>query len=82
MELGTSLSMILTGNAYPVTNFITGLKGLSLTNDDAMMIFSGYSGWGWDVYSLNNPLQMKEQTIEPTIYIKNIKSDLKKILLI
>ena len=66
------------GNAYPVTNFITGLKGLSLTNDDAMMIFSGYSGWGWDVYSLNNPLQMKEQTIEPTIYIKNIKSDLKE----
>ena len=43
-----------------------------------MMIFSGYSGWGWDVYSLNNPLQMKEQTIEPTIYIKNIKSDLKE----
>ena len=43
-----------------------------------MMIFSGYSGWGWDVYSLNNPLQMNEQTIEPTIYIKNIKSDLKE----
>ena len=56
MELGISLHDLDSGNAYPVTNSITGLKGLSLTNDDEMMIFQ-LPGWGWDVYSLNNPLQ-------------------------
>ncbi|MBT3676842.1 MAG: hypothetical protein HOA15_07565 [Candidatus Marinimicrobia bacterium] len=54
-----------------VTNLLTGLFQLSLTEDDGTMVFSGYSGLGWDVYRINNPLSMEPTTVEPTNFIAN-----------
>ena len=39
---------------------------MSLTKDDGSLVFSGYSGLGWDVYRLNNPLELKKTIVEPT----------------
>ena len=35
------------------------------------MVFSGYSGLGWDVYRLNNPLDLDSTLVEPTNFIAN-----------
>ncbi|GIS56316.1 MAG: hypothetical protein CM1200mP1_02540 [Candidatus Neomarinimicrobiota bacterium] len=39
------------------------------------MVFSGYSGLGWDVYRLNNPLNLDEVSVKPTNYIANRKKN-------
>ena len=60
-----------TGKSTLVTNLLTGLFQLSLTKDDGSMVFSGYSGLGWDIYRISNPLDLKETSVEPTNYIAN-----------
>ncbi len=60
---------------FPVTNVLTGIYQISLTKDDKTLVYSGYSGMGWDIFSLANPLEMEAVTIEPTNYIKNLESD-------
>ena len=55
----------------PITNLLTGLFQLSLTKDDGSLVFSGYSGLGWDVFRISNPLNLKTTKIEPTNYIAN-----------
>ncbi len=56
---------------YAVTNVLTGLQQPTLSKDDKLLIFAGYSGIGWDLYSMTNPLQLKKQTINPTQFILN-----------
>ena len=63
------------GESKVVTNLLTGLFQLSLTKDDGSLVFSGYSGLGWDVYRLNNPLNLDEVSVEPTNYIANRKKN-------
>ena len=53
-----------TGESTVVTNLLTGLFQLSLTKDDGSLVFSGYSGLGWDIYRLNNPLDLDEVSVE------------------
>jgi len=59
------------GESTVVTNLLTGLFQLSLTKDDGSMVFSGYSGLGWDVYRVSNPLDLKATEVAPTNYILN-----------
>ena len=54
-----------------VTNLLTGIFQLSLNKFDDAMVFSGYSNRGWDVYRLNNPLDLKEVEVEPTKFVLN-----------
>ena len=63
------------GESKVVTNLLTGLFQLSLTKDDGSLVFSGYSGLGWDVYRLNNPLNLDEVSVKPTNYIANRKKN-------
>ncbi len=57
--------------SYPVTNVLTGLQQPTISRDDKLLIFAGYSGIGWDLYSIVNPLQLKKQRVEPTQFIMN-----------
>ncbi len=59
------------GSPYPVTNVLTGLQQPTLSRDDKLLIFAGYSGIGWDLYSIVNPLQLKKQVVQPTQFIIN-----------
>ncbi|MEE8335902.1 MAG: hypothetical protein V3S48_05650 [Candidatus Neomarinimicrobiota bacterium] len=52
-----------------LTNLLTGAFQLSLTENDQTLIFSGYSGLGWDVFRINNPLEMDQKEVDPTNYI-------------
>ena len=40
-----------------------------------MLIFAGYSGIGWDLYSLAEPLKLKRRSVEPTQFILNQKTE-------
>ena len=54
-----------------ITNLLTGIFQLSLNKYDDTMVFSGYSSRGWDVYRMNNPLDLEKVGIQPTNYYKN-----------
>ena len=60
-----------TNDAQVVTNLLTGLFQLSLTRDDGIMVFAGYSGLGWDIYRINNPLNLESTSVAPTNFIAN-----------
>ena len=60
---------------YAVTNVLTGLQQPTLSKDDKLLIFAGYSGIGWDLYSMTNPLQLKKQSIDPTQFILNDETE-------
>jgi len=61
----------LSSNAYPISNVLTGLQQLSLSQDDELLIFSGYAGTGWDIYSLSKPLELEKVSVLETQFIKN-----------
>ncbi len=54
---------------YPITNVLTGLQQPTISGDDKTLIFAGYSGIGWDLYSIANPLQLREKAVDPTQFI-------------
>ena len=56
---------------YPITNVLTGLQQPTLSRDDNTLIFAGYSGIGWDLYSLSNPLSLNKKNVSPTQFILN-----------
>ncbi len=56
---------------YAITNVLTGLQQPTLSKNDGMLIFAGYSGIGWDLYSISNPLSLKEKIVKPTNFISN-----------
>ena len=64
---------------YAITNVLTGLQQPTLSQDDNSLIFAGYAGIGWDLYSVANPLRLKEKTIEPTQFILNRETDTESI---
>ena len=49
----------------PVTNVLTGLQQPTISGDDRLLIFAGYSGIGWDLYSMANPLTLKKTNSKP-----------------
>ena len=58
----------------PLTNVLTGLFQISLSDNDDVMVFAGYSDNGWDIFRLANPIDMNVIEINPTQFIKDIKS--------
>ena len=54
------------GNAEPkaITNVITGITQLSWNGDDSQLIFTGFYNRGYDIYTLDNPLQFMDDSIK------------------
>ena len=63
------------GSIESLTNLLTGLFQISLSTDDEVMVFAGYSDNGWDIFRLSNPLQMKQVDVIPTQFSKNKGQD-------
>jgi len=57
------------GQSRAISNALTGIIQLSWSSDDQKLIFSGYSGIGYDIYSLSNPLELPEQEVLPSNFI-------------
>ena len=55
---------------YAVTNVLTGLQQPTISKNDDRVIFAGYAGVGWDLYSMVNPMDLPKKSIEPTQFIK------------
>ncbi|MBT3840320.1 MAG: hypothetical protein HOF50_10310 [Candidatus Marinimicrobia bacterium] len=64
---------------YAISNVLTGLQQPTLSRDDDILIFAGYAGIGWDLYSLVNPLKLPKKEVEPTQYEMSRKTDDEKI---
>ncbi|RKY58034.1 MAG: biopolymer transporter Tol [Candidatus Neomarinimicrobiota bacterium] len=64
-----------TGKQVAVTNVLTGIFQPSLSRDDSRLVFAGYADNGWDVYLINNPLKLfnESKTVKPTAYAEKIK---------
>ncbi len=60
---------------FPITNVLTGLQQPTISKNDNSLIFAGYSGIGWDLYSLSQPLTLAKKVVEPTQFIINNKLD-------
>lgn len=58
-----------------VSNVLTGIFQLSWSTDDKKLYFSGYSGIGWDIYSIVNPLELEEKEVTKSNFIKNKEVD-------
>ena len=69
-----------TGDEVPVTDIMTGIFQISWSKDDSRLVFAGYEKGGWDIFTMNNPLELKAQTNTPSFsnYLKrkNIQLDL------
>ena len=62
-------------NPTAITNVLTGLQQPTISRDDNTLIFAGYSGIGWDLYSMNSPLKISKKEVLPTQYIKTRDSE-------
>ncbi len=58
------------GSTRVISDVMTGIFQLSLSWDDQKLIFSGYSNTGWDIYTLNNPLDYPDRKIAETKFHK------------
>ena len=63
------------GEAFPVTNVLTGIQQPTISKDNKMIIFAGYANIGWDLYSLSNPLKLKKKIVEPTQFVLGTNSE-------
>lgn len=63
------------GRQVAITNVLTGIFQPSLSKDDSRLVFAGYADYGWDIFSISNPLDLfdKPQEIKPTVFAENLK---------
>ena len=63
-----------TDQQVAVTNVLTGVFQPNIAKDDSRLVFAGYAEFGWDVYTISNPLELISQpkTIKPTIFAKKL----------
>ena len=62
---------MLTGENFPVTNLLTGAFQLNLDKDGKTLAFVSFLEGGWDVYTLKNPFDLKQVTVEPTAFARS-----------
>ncbi len=63
-----------TNEDIAITNVLTGVFQPSLSKDDTKLVFAGYANSGWDVFSINNPLDQvqKPKEIPPTRFANQL----------
>ena len=67
-----------TGSTEVITNILTGVFQPELTSDDSKLVFVGYANYGYDVFSMSNPLdrKMSIDSIPPTQYAKQLMREI------
>lgn len=51
----------------PITNIMTGIFQISWSKDDSRLVFAGYEKSGWDIFTINNPLDRPALGTIPTL---------------
>ncbi|MFQ6616645.1 MAG: BamA/TamA family outer membrane protein, partial [Fidelibacterota bacterium] len=57
------------GESQALSDVLTGVFQLSLSHEDQKLVFSGYSGIGWDIYSVTRPLDLSEREVSPSNFV-------------
>ncbi len=56
-----------TGAETAVTNIMTGIFQISWSKDDSRLVFAGYEKGGWDIFTINNPLDKQYIKSQPSL---------------
>ncbi len=69
---------ITSGDDYPITNLLTGVSQISWSRDGSRLAFASFYDAGYDIYLINNPLDIDSGSVklEKTAFI--LKSEQKK----
>jgi outer membrane protein assembly factor BamA len=50
--------------SYPITNLLTGVSQISWSREGSRMAFASFYNGGYDIYILNNPLEIEAGSVE------------------
>ncbi len=66
-----------TRKSYPITNTLTGVYQLSLSDDGRKLVFCAYNNGGWDVFMMKNPLEKESlaEKMEKTVFFTQLAED-------
>ena len=59
---------LITNEAYPITNVITGIQQIDVDRNADKIIFAGYKERGWDLFLMNNPIKVENKEVPATIF--------------
>lgn len=65
------------GNRHPITNLLTGVSQISWSREGSRLAFASFYAGGYDIYLLNNPLEIKPGSIDlkKTAYVQRIEEE-------
>lgn len=61
------------GQSEAISDVLTGVFQLSLSDNDEKLVFSGYSGLGWDIYAITHPLNLSKREGSPTNFVLRLQ---------
>ena len=70
-----NLSQLESLNDYPVTNIISGVLQINWDRNANKMVFSSFNKGGFDIYMVNNPMEMSPKVLRDTEFVKDMKSE-------
>ena len=50
----------------PITNLLSGVSQISWSRDDTQLVFAGFEDSGYDIYTLENPMELADRNIHIT----------------
>ena len=59
---------LTTNEAYPITNVITGIQQIDIDRNADKIVFAGYKERGWDLFLMNNPIEVENKEVPATIF--------------
>ena len=62
-------------DGYPVTNIISGIFQINWDRNANKMTFSSFYKGGFDIFVLNNPLELPEVELKNTQYVNEMRSE-------
>ncbi len=62
-------------NDYPVTDVISGVLQINWDRNANKLVFTSFYNGGFDIYLLNNPLELKPVELTDTQFVKEMKGD-------
>ncbi len=66
---------LVTDSAKAVTNIISGIMQINWDRSANKMVYVSFSNGGFDIYMMNNPLEMKEQELSNTQFIDEMRGE-------
>lgn len=66
---------LTTGEYFPVTNVISGIFQIGWDKQANKLVFSSFYKGGFDIYLINNPLELKALHLKETQFVRDMRGD-------